>query len=247
MIKSVKNTAEERSNASGNSVEYNAYFAYVPDLSDSATWGLPNTRNTNSSRSSNQLWLFYLNNATDLTNVRTNEFSKYCPIEVYQVCTLHNAVYNITVAFENGLMNVSFNNGTGPNIGSEMDYPLPVVDIINQPDEVPNLSYAAFMWALTELLVGNMSMVSETVPLANGTENNIPTGQIQTSIENTALLGSSDLDCYFLIDPYLTNKTGISPQRGQDIAFAKNAQLPTLISELSINITISLMNDALLA
>jgi hypothetical protein len=228
----------------GITEKYNAYFAYVPDLSDPMNWAQPRTRNTNSSRGSNQLWLAFRRNGTGWTE---NPYPQ-CPVTVYQVCQLYNASYDITISFANGIMDVTFNNGDSPEPQNEVDYP-PFVVNTTHPSEIPKMSYSAFMWAFTDLLVGSMGLFTETVAYANGTNDTAPFGNILTGLQNTALPGSSDLDCFFAIDWYLNNVTWGSPtgQRLLDINFANNSTLDVLISKLSANITISLMNDGLLA
>jgi hypothetical protein len=110
-------------------------------------------------------------------------------------------------------------------------------------------SYSAYMWAFTNQLVGSMGFYNDI-----STNKSTPAeySEIKSGIEGTSLLGSSDLDCFFVTNDAIfdgsnaTNST-ISPQRQQDIKFARNETLDVLIPELAFNTTVSLMNDLLLA
>jgi hypothetical protein len=74
---------------------------------------------------------------------------------------------------------------------------------------------------------------------------------IQAKIASTALVGSSDLDCFFSVDWMYDNVNATwvktTPQRALDIEFARNETFDVLIPELSENTTFSLMTSSLLA
>lgn len=237
----IKNTINQSVVAVDGVIEiYNAYFAYVPDLSTPEQLGILNTRTSNSSRSSNQLWLSFKQNGTGWDEVSFPE----CPITEYSVCKLHNASYDLTVAFQDGAMKVS---NYIPTVHEEVPYPSFLVNT-SDPSEIVKMSYSAYMWAFTDLVVGSMGLFNETVTYPNGTIDTTSFGNIETNLKNTALLGSSDLDCFFAIDWMFNNVTwdSASPQRQLDIDFAQNLTLHDLIAELSANLTISLMSDVLL-
>jgi hypothetical protein len=105
------------------------------------------------------------------------------------------------------------------------------------------------MWELTNQLTGSMGLYTD-----NSTSPNAPTEytEINSNIENSPLLGSADLDCFFAIDAIFNPPDKWldppSPQRAQDILFAENNNtLENLIPELAFNLTVSLMNNNLLA
>jgi hypothetical protein len=219
---------------------YNAYYAYVPDLSSPGQWGTPNSRTTNSSRSSNQLWMSFKQNATGWDETMYPK----CPLTAHRVCQLYNASYDVTVTFKNGDMSVSYPQ---PTILTDIDYPAPVVNA-SIPAERVKMAYSAYMWAFTERLTGAMGLYVENITWA-GAPYNTNFTTILTSLQDTALLGSSDLDCFFGVDWMYNNETWgpPTPQRELDIEFAKNKTFDLLIPELSANLTISLMTDSLLA
>jgi hypothetical protein len=233
----IQSTINATMGANDNATEiYNGYFAYVPDLSAPDRYGNASNRTEDPTRSSNQLWLAFKRNGTAWDDT---VFPK-CPITAYRVCQLYNASYDLTVTFQDGEMSVSYEQPT--NL-TEVDYP--VVDL-SRPSDLVQLSYSAFMWAFTDLLVGSMGLYTDNLTSANASAWFIG---IQTDIRNTALLGSSDLDCSFAVDWlfYDDKWAAPSPQRQQDIDFARSLPLEVLIPELSINLTISLMSDILLA
>ena len=219
---------------------YNTYYAYVPDLSSPDRWGTPNTRTSNSSRSSNQLWMSFKQNGTGWDETLYPK----CPLTTYRVCRLYNASYDLTVTFKNGNMSVSYPQ---PTILTDVDYPTTVVNA-SMPAERMNMAYSAYMWAFTDLLIGNMGLYVTNITFA-GTIYNTNFENVLTNLQNTALLGSSDLDCFFGLDWMYHNETWAppSPQRGLDIEFARHEPFDVLIPELSANLTISLMADSLLA
>ena len=218
---------------------YNAYYAYVPDLSSPDRWGTPNTRTSNSSRSSNQLWMSFKQNGTGWDETLYPK----CPLTAYRVCQLYNASYVLNFTFKNGNMLVSY---LQPTNLTDVDYPTTVVNT-SIPAERVKMAYSAYMWAFTELLTGGMGLYVTNITQAGATYNTNFTN-ILTNLQNTALLGSSDLDCFFGIDWMYHNKiwSPPSPQRDLDIKFARNDTLDVLIPELSANLTIGLMTDSLL-
>lgn len=225
--------------AQGLTPLYNAYFAYVPDSN-----GQQNYRDLNSSRNSNQLWVSFKQNSTGWSE---NPYPE-CAITANKICQLYNASYDLALTFQNGDMDVDYLGGS-PVVLNSIEYPAGVVDA-SDPTMVPILSYSAYFWAFSELLTGSMGMFSETVTWPNGTNGTAPFSLILTALENSALLGSSDLDCFFGLDWWFDNETwapiSSSPQRAADVAFARNEPLDELIQELSKNVTISLMSDGLL-
>ena|SRR5947209_851355 len=98
---------------------------------------------------------------------------------------------------------------------------------------------------LADQLVGSFGWFNDT-----STPNNKTFGMINSPIQHTSLLGTSDLDVFFNFNddkgacklPY----DKLSAQRRQDIDLARNRTLDVLIEELSFNITVGLMRNELL-
>jgi hypothetical protein len=219
-----------------------AYYAYVPNLSSPNEPEILTDRLQQPSNGSNQLWLSFRRNGTGYTNIPIPT----CPIIEYRVCQLYNSSYDLNLTFVEGNQTVQ---GYPPTILNEVDYP---VLNLTEPSDMVQQAYSAYMWAFTNQLVGQMGFYNDT-----STNRTTPAeySEITTGIAATSILGSSDLDCFFVtndIIPWLpgsteNNNTGNSPQRQQDINLARNETLDLLIPELAFNTTVSLMNDVLLA
>ncbi|CAL3963305.1 unnamed protein product [Diplocarpon coronariae] len=126
---------------------------------------------------------------------------------------------------------------------NEIEYPK---DDPITPTNYAAHSYSAFMWVLTNQLVGSMGFWTD-----NSTNRKF--SSISTPIEHNSLLGSVDLDPFFDYNDalYVRNATNInkkmSDQRNQDKKLAMNKTLSALIEELSFNVTISFMSSNLLS
>ncbi|KUI64417.1 hypothetical protein VM1G_11206 [Cytospora mali] len=141
----------------------------------------------------------------------------------HQVCRLHNATYDLILSWDHGFQDVT----------SSYTH-----------------AYSAFMWTLTDQLVGSFAWYIESEP---SSYRPAQFGRIDSPIQHNSLLGSSDLDVFFdfstekglyLNDP--DTEPHLSDQRTQDKALARNRTLDVLIEELSINITVSLLHNELL-
>ncbi|KAH0563094.1 hypothetical protein GP486_002336 [Trichoglossum hirsutum] len=229
---------DEMANPFGTAKEtINAYYAFVPAFN--ATGGLialSKPRLQAPSNATNQLWITFLRYIIDSTGNRTQE-------RRYQVCQLYNATYDLNFKWERNFQSV-----TGSyRLLKEVDFP------DDKPDLVSDMSrhaYSAFMWAITDQLVGTFGWFVGS----NQSDIHQPPefGLIDTAISRTSLLGSSDLDVFFDLDKNKgwdgsTNDTQLSDQRLQDKALAKNKTLDVLIEELSFNTTVSLLHNELLA
>ena len=108
-------------------------------------------------------------------------------------------------------------------------------------------AYSAFLWCLSDQIVGAFTWFGDR-------SNPFPSpefGVIDTPLQHTSLLGSSDLDVYFDLNKNKSwnkdgNSTQLSDQRMQDKAMARNRTLPVLIEELSYNMTVSLLHNEIL-
>ena len=217
-----------------------AYYAFVPGYNASGQMiALSDPRDPQTHfKSSNELWMTFLRFVYDAQGNLKKE-------RHYQVCELHNATYDITIEWDKGVQMV---NGTYKTMEA---VPFPH----DGPDDVSNMAqhaYSAFFWVLTDQLVGQMSWYQD-VDAANQHYASRPPqfGVIDTPLQRTALLGSSDLDVFFNFDAEkglfkIDNEPEVSTQRLQDKLFAKNRTLDVMIQELSFNMTVSLMHNKLL-
>jgi len=193
---------------------------------------------------SNEVWLYYYRYSND-TNGRyildANQTDEKYLERKYSVCSLCNATFNLTFSFAAGLQNITTNNTTCLSA-----VPYPTYDPYVATDMVP-LSYSAVFWVLADQLVGTMGLIMR---LENG--NSVPDyGSIDTNIEHNSLLGSNDLDYFFdlnaEVDATYSTEYPLSQQRVLDKGLAQNQTLPFLIQQLSLNVTVNLLNDLLLA
>ncbi|KAH8887183.1 hypothetical protein GQ53DRAFT_656704 [Thozetella sp. PMI_491] len=215
---------------------YNYYYAYIPDLNSTDGWGQPSNRSVDPTKASNELWLSFKQNGTGWN---ASDFPR-CPTTVFQRCQLFNAAYEVEVSFTEGRMTLANTTSVDPT-----PIPYPITDS-NKDSDPQQLAYSAYMWAFTDLLSGSMGYYQQADPHdANVTLYT----QIQSNIKDTALLGSADLDCYFAVDWEFANLTWRpdTGQRLEDIQFAGNQTLDNMIPQLSVNLTISLMNNDILA
>lgn len=158
----------------------------------------------------------------------------------YLSCDLYNASYQVNFSWVNGIQSISMPEPEMVNV-----VPYPTNSTLTSAYE-ESLAYTAFMETLSRQLVGSMGFYRRT------SANNITTrifSEIDTNIDQTSLLGSSDFNSYFIKNHALNGRTSglFSPQRLQDMAYARNRTLDVLIPELSSNITLSLITDPLLA
>jgi hypothetical protein len=228
---------EERLTATGGNKEVDsAYYSFVPtyDLAGHLT-AVAQPRQQSPSNATNELWMTFLRPTLLSNGTRIKE-------RQFQVCTLHNATYDITITRDHGFQNV-----TGSyNILEEIYYPR---DKNHDVSNMAQHAYSAFMWAISNQLVGKFSWHERT----NRTDETQASqfGVIDSQLQRTSLLGSKDLDAFFEIDEErgLYKNQGLnfnlSDQRLQDKNLARNRTLDVLIEELSFNTTVSLMRNDL--
>jgi hypothetical protein len=226
-------------NSTGNIIEWiSNYFAFVPDLSSLGNNSLPENgvqmvdqmRPQQPTNASNQLWMVY--------SVYDYSTGQKRSIDHYTTCELYNASYRVDLTFQDGNKTI-----TPLNITTLNEVPYPVQNAPASDDLLVQHAYSAVMWALTELLTGSMGIFTE---YSAGTTTRF--GEITTQIEQTSLLGSSDLDVFFDNNHFLYwNSTINSDQRQQDVDLSQNRTLDILIPELAFNTTMSFMNDPLLS
>ncbi|KAK7192632.1 hypothetical protein PSPO01_01340 [Paraphaeosphaeria sporulosa] len=218
------------------------YYAFIPSYNETGDlYPVLTPRLQTRSNASNELWMTFLRPVIK-SGERVTE-------RRYQVCKLHNATYNLRIARDLGLQNIS----KSYTINEQVHYPR---DNSTSISNMAQHAYTAFMWALCDQLVGKFSWYNNTAWSQNSSLSS-PSGAaqfgvLQSPISRTSLLGSLDLDAFFDLDE--ANKLyskpegngSLSDQRLMDKAMAKNRTLDVLIEELSFNISVGLMWDPLL-
>jgi len=212
-----------------------AYLGFVPSYNDSGDLvPLSMPRFQTPSNSTNQLWITFLRYVINPEGLRTTE-------RQYQVCKLHNASFDVHLEWRAGSQNITLSY----DILEEVEYPT------EGPGETTNIvqhAYSAYFWALADQLVGKFAWFENS----NQTRSvRAPEyGIIQSPIQHSSLLGSSDLDPYFDLNERGLNKsTAIAPPKGQrlrDKQLARNRTLDILITELSVNFTVTMLTNELL-
>ena len=214
----------------------NAYYGFVAGFNQTGgRTAISQPRYQSYSNATNQLWMTFLRYSLALNGTRIRN-------RMYQVCRLHNASFDLQLEWNHGFQNVTADY----EILEEIPYPN---DQLGVGSKRTHHSYSAFFWSLTDQLVGRLGWLND---LDGQTIGRAPQyGVIETAIQHTSVLGSSDLDSFFDFDVerglYRSdNETTISGQRLQDKFMAGNRTLQVLIEELSKNTTISLLHNTLL-
>ena len=246
IAKQIGAAVERSKSLKDNSIKeiQNSYFAMVPDLSvsgiksQSGVIQAANHSDTNSAaHGSNELWLGFSRNQMSLDGqVQARPH--------YLQCSLYNTSYNVEFSFVQGGQSLKLKNDLKPL--NPINYPSGT----SESDEAQmEMAYTAFMWALSDQLTGSIAFYSN---MSTNSQSEV-WSEITSNIQNTALLGSSDLQSFFDFNTNLfaskqgTKKGKVSDQRAEDIALAQNRTLDVLIEELSSNITLSLMSSDLLS
>lgn len=223
----------------------NSYFAFVPDLSpagmdsNAGVIQIANHSDTNgAAHGSNQLWLGF-----QRYQGRADGTWESQPHALQ--CQLYNTSYHVNFSFVQGVQSLQWDELRPLNT---IDYPDGPTS--SDLDEM-QMAYTAFMWTLSDQLTGSIGFYRNMTDDASSSSD--PFSQISSSIQETALLGSWDLESFFDFNHNLypskkgTSKGKVSDQRAQDIALARNRTLDVLIEELSANITLSLLSSDLLS
>lgn len=230
----------------------NSYFAFVPDLSKSGIDAnadviqVANHSDTNgAAHGSNELWLGfqrYHDDPDGKVALRSHSLQ----------CQLYNTSYQVSFSFVQGIQSTEWKELKPLNI-----IPYPNGPSTSDQKEM-EMAYTAFMWTLSDQLTGSMGFYNNIT--ANASTGADTFSDISTGIQETALLGSSDLQSFFDYNHnQYPSKNGtsstkngtssgkVSDQRAEDIALARNRTLDVLIEELSANITLSLLSSDLLS
>ncbi|KAF2674051.1 hypothetical protein BT63DRAFT_366381 [Microthyrium microscopicum] len=230
-----------------------AYYAYVPSFDTNATdfYNVTVGDKTYTARdlprlqkgpvnATNELWMKYYryprdsngNYALDLTG------NPMAAEPRYSVCSLWNATYDLSFEFQNGTQAITKND-------------IQLLNTVHYPKsdpyrvtDVQQLSYSAVFWVLADQLVGSLGFV---VYNKTGLPNY---NAINSNIEHNSVIGSNDLDYFFNQNASVHHQSFNIPVDGQrllDKNLAHSRTMPRLAEELMFNITISMINDPLLA
>ena len=162
----------------GNARELrSAYYAFVPgfDLEGKPTAALTEARYQAQVNGigSNQIWMVF---------ERYNYSSPDCgTYQYYQVCRLWNATYDVDFHWEHGYQDIK---GAATPL-NEVDYP---ADKIGDISDMARHAYSAFMWALSDQIVGYFGWFGE---YENSTDTLTPTkqyGLINSAIQRNVSL-----------------------------------------------------------
>lgn len=214
-----------------------AYYAFVPSLDENNNLiAMDQPRYQQPSNASNELWMYFERYDED----GGDDFDRS---PQYQVCRLHNASYDVSLSWDNGFQKVN----SSYEVGEEVFFPH---DKLGDISNYAQHAYSAFLWTLTDQLVGLFGWYVESEP---SPYRPVQFGAINSPIQHNSILGSSDLDVFFNLEVvkglYLNNPEtpgNLSGQRLQDKALANNRTLDVLIEELSVNMTVSLLHNELL-
>ncbi|KAG9195944.1 hypothetical protein G6011_01065 [Alternaria panax] len=217
-----------------------AYFGFVPTYNSSRDLiAVSQPRQQMPSKPMNELWMTFLRPEID-------DQGKRVKTRHYQICRPHNASYSLEISQYHGVQNVS----SKYEVGEAIPFPN------ERPHEISNMTqhaYTAFMWVVCDQLVGKLAWWTDT-SIEDEQQAAAQFGIIDSPIQRTSLLGSSDLDAYFEFDEErglykdqnISTAFDLSDQRLQDKAMARNRTLDVLIEELSFNLTVSMMHNRLL-
>lgn len=219
----------------------NLFYAFVPSFDGSAN-PVANSRPRLQSRSNatNEMWMSIYRYGLDTSGKRNLE-------NQYLRCALWNATYDVDFEWISGIQQIK---GTHQAL-NEVQFPNETGNVVS---DMSQHAYSAVFWALADQLVGQMTWFHDEKGVEK--QNLVPEfGVIDSPIQHTSLLGSSDLDLFFDLNKNNSrlvyenhtvpvSKVGeLSPQRVQDKNLAQNKTLMELVENFSFNLTISLMHN----
>jgi len=219
------------------------YYSFVPSYNETGSLvAMSKPRLQTPSNATNELWMTFLRTFINESGTKTTE-------RKYQVCNLYNATYNLHIERDHGLQNIT----RSYEVHNQVFYPQ---DTASSVSNMAQHAYTAIMWGLADQLAGKFSWYVNTA-FNNSAPSSTPSraaqfGVLQSPIQRTSLLGSSDLDAYFDLDEERSlykkpeGNGSLSDQRPMDKALARNRTLDVLIEELSFNISVGLMWNSLL-
>lgn len=224
-----------------------AFYSFVPTYKSTghltAIW---HPRSQTPSKPMNELWMTFLRPTIDKNGTRIKP-------RHYQICKPYNASYELSISQFHGVQKVSGNYTVGDAIPFPQDSP-------NIPSNMPVHAYTAFMWSLSDQLVGKFAWFTEPpspssfLPNSTAPQSASQFGVIDSPIQRTALLGSRDLDAFFEFDEEkklyadkdMSRVFDLSDQRLRDKRLAGNRTLAVLVEELSFNVTVGMLHNRLL-
>lgn len=186
----------------------------------------------------NELWMkFHRYDTSHDGGLMTDPARRPMVIPTYAVCNLWNASYGVDFSFADGAQTVT---ELSIKLLNPVDYP---ISDPKRHSDLVQLAYSAMFTVITDQLVGHMGI------FVNNKTATPQYGSISSEIQHNSLLGSNDLDYFFYLNQLVTNTTQsrLSAQRLSDKRLAQNQTLPFLVEQLSFNLTISLLNDPILA
>ena len=190
----------------------------------------------------NQIWLKFMRN--NGTSEGTEDATLYHPH--YLLCECVNSSIHVNFSWTNGTQSLS---DIKTNTLNTVSHPWNFSE--SNTDKLI-LAYSAFMLAFSSQIVGSMSFLQDigtsaesNTTMGDDIEANRTYGDISTHLAQTSLIGSSDLNDYFIKNHDLKSDGPptelFSTDRLDDMALARNRTLDVLIEELAFNTTISLL------
>lgn len=228
-----------------------AYYALVPshdgDIANTTTLLYEGTNFTaldqprlqeQPMNATNELWMkFHRYTVDDNGDRAVDSNGNSIVMPMYSTCNLWNASYEVDFSFAEGAQTITKN---AVELLNPVDYP---IGDPSKASDLVQLSYSAMFAVLTDQVVGHMGIFIDN-------ETSTPQyGSISTEIQHNSLLGSNDLDYFFYLNQLVTKQppARLSDQRLLDKALAQNQTIPFLVEQLSFNITLSMLNDPVLA
>ncbi|KAF7554093.1 hypothetical protein G7Z17_g3162 [Cylindrodendrum hubeiense] len=119
------------------------YFGFVPEINSTGDLvALSQPRYQGPSIATNELWMTFQRYIFNSTGHRSRA-------RMWQVCRLHNATYDLRLEWDRGIQKVHGSYEVNEEVGFPSDNPGDISDMANH-------AYAAFMWVLTDQLVGSL-------------------------------------------------------------------------------------------
>lgn len=153
----------------------NAYYAFVPVWAeDGALKPFAKPQERGPSNGTNDVWVTfskYVNRSLDDRVLAARERQRQ---RHKLVCRLHNATYDLTLSWDLGVQTVSGRR----TLGERVSFPTAEQARGDEgPSNMAQHAYAAFMWVLTDQLVGSMSWYEDETKKGDGDLGRDPQGK----------------------------------------------------------------------
>jgi hypothetical protein len=221
----------------------NAYYAFVPYNASNGTM-IPQAHpryQFPAHDATNKLWITFLRYLVDPADGHRKTERQY------MACELWNATYHLNLHWDKGFQDITASQQ--PELHNPVYFPN---DKPGNESDMSQHAMSATAWAVFDELVGTLSWYKDDACDPINQENHCSKefGIINTQLQHTSILGSSDLDVFFDLNEKLDDRgfrvKPLSEQRLQDKALAGNRTLDELIEELFFNTTVSLLHNPLL-